>query len=61
MTETLLDEFRHQVESWTLIPADGGRYEVVINGDLIYSKLRTGRHTDNNEIRKLIQEYIDTH
>lgn len=61
MTETLLKEFSYQVESWTLLPSDGGRYEVVINGDLVYSKLKTGRHTDSDEIRQLIQEYIDTH
>lgn len=41
-----------------LIPSDGGAYEIKVNGDLIYSKLETGRHADPPEILALFKKYI---
>jgi len=58
MTETMLEEFQSHVESWTLIPSDGGRFEVEINGRLVYSKLQTGRHAEVDEIRALLKRAI---
>ena len=33
-----------------LIPSSGGRFEVVADGHLIYSKLTTGRHATHEEV-----------
>jgi selenoprotein W-related protein len=33
-----------------LIPSSGGCFEVSINGDLIYSKLKTGQFPDEQEM-----------
>ena len=55
VTTDLLKEFESRVTSWELIPSGGGRFEVKVNGELVYSKLQTGRHTDSAELRKLIQ------
>ena len=41
-----------------LIESDGGAFEIRVNGDLIYSKLETGRHTDPPEILGLFKAYI---
>ncbi len=54
----MLEEFQSHVESWTLIPSDGGRFEVEINGRLVYSKLQTGRHAEVDEIRALLKRAI---
>jgi selenoprotein W-related protein len=35
-----------------LVPSDGGRFEVSLDGSLIYSKLETGRFPEYEEIRK---------
>jgi len=35
-----------------LVPSDGGRFEVSVNGSLIYSKLKTGRFPEYEEIRE---------
>ena len=59
MTEQLLGEFQPYVDSWTLIPGDGGAFEVVVNGDLVYSKLETGRHAEVGEIRQLLRQAVD--
>ena len=55
VTTDLLKEFEPYVTSWELIPADGGRFEVAVDGELVYSKLKTGRHTDSDELRPLIK------
>jgi selenoprotein W-related protein len=58
MTETLLQEFEPHVEKWTLIPSGGGRFEVTVNEELIYSKARTGRHPEIAEIRRALQDKL---
>jgi selenoprotein W-related protein len=44
----------------TLVPSDGGRFEVTVNDRLIYSKLQTHRHAEPGEVvglvRKLLKE-----
>ncbi len=44
-----------QIESIEIIPSSGGRFEVTVNGEPIYSKMSTGRHANPGEIYKLIQ------
>jgi selenoprotein W-related protein len=55
MTEELLAEFESHVASWKLIPSKGGVFEVTVNGDLIYSKKKTGRHAEIDEVRRLLK------
>lgn len=55
VTAELLKDFESDVSSWELIPSDNGRFEVSVDGELVYSKLETGRHTDGNELRPLIK------
>jgi len=33
-----------------ILPADGGRFEVSVDGELIFSKLAEGRFPENEEI-----------
>jgi selenoprotein W-related protein len=54
----LLNQFEAEIETITLIPSDGGRYEIVVNDQLLYSKVKTGRHAEKGEIARLIGEYI---
>jgi selenoprotein W-related protein len=55
VTADLLKEFETRVSAWELIPSDNGRFEVTVNGELVYSKLKTGRHTTSDELRPLIK------
>jgi selenoprotein W-related protein len=50
LTGELLKEYEAQIETITLTPSDGGRFEVVINNQVVYSKLQTGRHADPGEV-----------
>ncbi len=43
MTTKLLTSYKQKIQELKLIPSGGGCFELSINGDLIYSKLRTGK------------------
>jgi len=42
----------------TLVPSDGGRFEVSVDGELVYSKLETQRHAEPGEIPDLMGKYL---
>jgi selenoprotein W-related protein len=56
LADELLKNFEPQIESLTLVPSDGGRFEVSVNGQLVYSKLQTGRYAEPGEISGMVQE-----
>jgi selenoprotein W-related protein len=52
----VLKEFEPEIESFTLVPSDGGRFELSVNGELVYSKLQTHRHAEPGELARLIRK-----
>ena len=52
----LVKEFEQEIDSITLVPSDGGRFEVSVNDQLVYSKLRTNRHPEPGEVADLIRK-----
>jgi selenoprotein W-related protein len=59
VTTDLLKEFESQIETFVLVPSDGGRFEIAVDGSLIYSKLETGRHAYPGEIAGLVRPFIE--
>ena len=59
LADELLKQFEHMIESLALIPSEGGAFEVSVNGQLIYSKLKTQRHAEQGEILVLITKLIE--
>lgn len=56
LEELLADkELEAQIESLTLIPASGGKFEVTVNGELIFSKKGLGRHAEPGEVYQLVK------
>lgn len=55
----MLQTFEPEIESVTLIPSDSGRFEVNINGRLVYSKMETGRHIEPADLNKLVKQYLE--
>jgi selT/selW/selH-like putative selenoprotein len=49
-TEELLIEFEDQIEKITLIPSGDSVFEVAVNGTLVFSKMRLGRHPEDGEV-----------
>ena len=59
LMDELLKGYEHMIESVALIPSDGGRFEVSVNGDLIYSKLQTKRHAEAGEVVNMIHKMVE--
>ena len=56
MTEQLITTYPTKIESLTLVPADGGRFELTVNGDLVFSKLAAGRFPEWDELKPEIDK-----
>ena len=59
LAQELLKDYEHVIEGITLIPLDGGKFEVSVNGELVYSKLQSKRHAEAGEILGLISKMVD--
>jgi selenoprotein W-related protein len=55
----VLKQFEHLMETMTLVPSDGGRFEVTVNDRLIYSKLQTNRLVQPGEVVGLINKMME--
>lgn len=42
----------------TLVPASGGRFEVTLDGELLFSKAALGRHAEEGEVLALIADRL---
>ena len=51
-----MKEFEEDIESITLVPSEGGRFEFSVNDRLIYSKLETHRHAEPGEVVGLVRK-----
>jgi len=58
LTAELLKLLDSEIESLVLVPSDGGVFEVIVNGKLLYSKKATGRHAEPGEVMKLVRAYM---
>jgi selenoprotein W-related protein len=56
LLDELLKHYEHLIEEVKLIPSDGGRFEVTVNGQLLYSKLATHRHPEPGEILGMVRK-----
>jgi len=58
MAELLKSKYEGKLEGVHLVPSSGGAFEVSIDGDLIYSKLRTGRFPEEEEITTAVDKAL---
>ena len=54
----LIQSFEYDIEEISLVPSDGGKFEVAVDGTLIYSKLKTNRHAESGEVLALVRNLI---
>jgi len=47
-----MKQLKAKLSQLVLVPSDGGRFEVSVNGNLVFSKLKSGRFPQFEEIRK---------
>ena len=56
--DELLKNYEHVIEAIILVPSDGGRFEVTVNGQLLYSKLELHRHAEPGEVLGLVKKIV---
>lgn len=59
MAVALVDHFTSRLEEVVLIPSSGGRYEISVDGKLVYSKKETGRHIADRDATELIKKTLE--
>ena len=59
LVDELLKNYEHLIESVALFPSDEGRFEVNVNGQLVFSKVQLKRHAEAGEIINLISKMVE--
>ena len=54
----LLSNYQHVIEEIRLVTGDNGAFEVVVNGNLVYSKHATGRQAEPGEVLNLFTDLM---
>lgn len=54
----LLDAWAPLIGRATLVPSSGGRFEVKLDGALIFSKAALDRHARPGEVRELVEAVL---
>jgi selenoprotein W-related protein len=54
----LLTTFKQKIKNLTLVPSGGGCFELTVNGELVYSKLKTGEFPDEQTILDTVAERL---
>lgn len=52
----LLSNYQHVIEDLRVITGGSGVFDVTVDGDVLYSKGRTGRHANDGEILDLFND-----
>ena len=52
----LLRDYQHVIADLTLITGSKGVFDVVVDGELLYSKGQTGRHAEDGEVLGLFRD-----
>lgn len=56
MADHLVRQFKQSIDELALLPSDGGRFEVKVNDEMIYSKLASGQFPDNAFIEDAVRQ-----
>ena len=56
--EELVKTYEHVIETISLVPSDGGKFEVTVNGDLLFSKKKLARHAEPGEVLGLVRNIV---
>ncbi len=58
MTSKLLTTYKQKIRALKLIPSSGGCFELKVNGELIYSKLKTGMFPEEPWAVETVEKYL---
>ncbi len=55
LTDELLQGWAPIIETIELVPSSKGRFEVTVDGELVFSKATVGRHANPGEVATLVR------
>ena len=58
LASALATTYKQRLQAIVLIPSDGGRFEVELDGTAIYSKLATGQFPEHHQIKKELDRLL---
>jgi selenoprotein W-related protein len=58
LTDELLNGWAPIIKTIELIPSSKGRFEVTLDGELIFSKAELGRHVQPGEVAAIVRRKI---
>jgi selenoprotein W-related protein len=58
LASRILNEFKQKIKNLTLVPAGGGCFELSANGELLYSKLKTGQFPDEQNVIDMLEKKL---
>jgi selenoprotein W-related protein len=58
LADHLVKKLKQDIDELALLPSDGGRFEIEVDDELVYSKLATGRFPDNADIERAIRQRL---
>jgi selenoprotein W-related protein len=58
MAQELLSTFEGDVDAVTLRPGNGGRFEILVDGALVWSRKGAGRFPEITELKQLVRDRI---
>jgi selenoprotein W-related protein len=56
--DTLLDKFSAYISEAKLKPSSGGRFEISVDGKLVFSKLEAGRFPETEELVEIVGQKV---
>ncbi len=58
LTDELLTRWAPIIAEIQLIPSSKGRYEVIVDGELVFSKASLKRHAEPGEVAGLVEKLL---
>ncbi len=58
MTAKLLGALKQRIHDLKLIPSKGGCFELTVDGELVYSKLQTGKFPDEQKMLEAVSARV---
>ena len=53
-----MHDYQHVITELTLVTGSAGVFDVVVDGEVIYSKHSTGRHAEPGEVLALFRDHL---
>ena len=58
MAQELLATFESELGELALVPGTGGVFDVLVDGELVYSRKQEGRFPESSELKQLVRDRV---